>query len=883
MRPSRLIGWCFGISVLVLGFLFFRYRLQVDADGMAEMFVINPYHNMNSMDVVDLHGTVASEASLKNSYVSITPIGDEEFVVANYANLILLDRKNRVSCVMREVVGSDGDVIPSQIPNGVFVPTGVFFDGKSFLYVANYKGNNVLRLRVNSDKCEFEFDRVYGEGAAKGSENVYADTAQDVLVSANYDAGNVNAFRISTGKQLWETDIGQAHGVAIVNDKVYVTGLTERKLYELELTSGRIVRSAGSLGWDVGREQFLWPTTVHPFGESELVISDPQTGFISFIDRESLQAKRYTGGNGPSYRWLSYPYAAVPYVRGLIVLSSMRGQVLFLEPQSLTVSESLYYPLGTWPELAKLQPHFGAGWDGYIEKSVSRLDVFGRKYRMGFGHLHPESKAPVFRVPNSGSLFNSDTYIYFTQGQMISPDSGVFFSSSAGVLIGFRAGHGAAPIILSSPIQLDSWLVGEDLVNQGKVLTKTEMSDYFKKRFEQVDRMRLDGWLSPDELFEAGEWQGGRERFDATLDDVFLSPAGKVFLHSYKRCSSDSCEVSKLRAAAARYYSEVSGLPYVEMDEYFLVGMLANVSPEASTSAAAGVRYSLCSDEKYYEGYGLEVLETTALDDYLSALDLASSRVCFTRLGDRPAEIIGLRVIWFSDSEQAKKLRISGVVSANGMQSKELIADVNVNSRSTLGHLQSNIELDARGRVYQSYMIEAVKGGGQDRLILRAIYPIFSNAADGRPDKLERSVMNASGMTTAPMNRETEFIRRAFNDLIQTEAPEFAAALVSKLPGSIDWKVYLLRSTDGLVHAVVEVADGVQKRTADPLLGIVYPCEVDVILHGECDLDALPLPESVGPLYSPYHGYGFLLDADIIKVVRKSDVTDFQSGNRNVL
>lgn len=76
-----------------------------------------------------------------------------------------------------------------------------------------------------------------------GPENVYVTDDGKYLASANYDGSDVTLFELTSFKQykeIWNaTEIGQAHGVTIKDSFVYATGLTERKVYKLDIRDGK--------------------------------------------------------------------------------------------------------------------------------------------------------------------------------------------------------------------------------------------------------------------------------------------------------------------------------------------------------------------------------------------------------------------------------------------------------------------------------------------------------------------------------------------------------------------------------------------------------------------------------------------------------------------
>jgi hypothetical protein len=320
---------------------------------------------------------INTEVNSESNWVSIAKYDQDNYVVANYSSLILFNRSNASVCPLLVFGGefvsaydrSAARASDSKKKQMIYNPTGVFIDRQGRLYVANYKGNNILSFSVDVAKCVATLVDEFTSQQSGGPENVAVDNDKSILVSANYDAGTVTAFSLETKNQLWSTSVPQAHGVTISNGIIYATGLAERKIYEIELGTGKILRSAGELGWDPSKGQFLWPTSIFDDGKSGLVLSDAHTGFVSKIDRKTLSASTYFGGNGPSYRYLNYPYTAAVFGNEIFVLSSMRNQLIVLDKYSLSTKEGFTTKSDFWPPEKGFDYDFWRDWAAYINKS----------------------------------------------------------------------------------------------------------------------------------------------------------------------------------------------------------------------------------------------------------------------------------------------------------------------------------------------------------------------------------------------------------------------------------------------------------------------------------------------------------------------------------
>lgn len=531
----------------------------------------------------------------KSNYVSIAPLSENYFIIANYINLLLLNIDNGSICVLEPKDFSDYKRLDSlsslnsllkdkdnPAVKKIFNPTGVFIDNNKTLYIANYKGNNILEGKVNPELCQITLTNSYSSINSKGPENVAVDSNHHILVSANYDGSTVTAFNLNNGQELWSTPIEQAHGIAIDDNKIYVTGLTERKIYKLNLFDGKVIHSKGSLGWDPMKSQFLWPTSVSSYNKDLLIISDAHSGFISFLDKKTLNTLKYTGGNGPSYRWLNYPYAAVPIDKGVVILSSMRGNILFLDKSGETVERNLVLFEDNWPSDAANLPYFGNRWDGYIEKKGIKIKIRHKEYRLGYGHLHPITGGPILRVPDVRTLFNLRSYMYFLQGVRKKDVNFIFSSSSETLLSVVNHQHSNPDILLNKEIRRDSWLLNNNIINtDGEKILQSQLIHEFQENANKFyDILQKKLWISPRHLYEIGKFSDdisplNFEQFLDYLHQIFISPAGKKFKYIYDQCNENFCDTKKLKHAARKYYFETKDYAYLNLDEYLLVGMLS--------------------------------------------------------------------------------------------------------------------------------------------------------------------------------------------------------------------------------------------------------------------------------------------------------------------
>jgi hypothetical protein len=669
------------------------------------------------------------QANSKNNYVSVAPLAGQKYVISNYVSLLLLDRKSGAVCKL----AVDGNIAFQGVPRAeeaevsapvTYNPTGVYSDSTGRVYVANYKANNIVVGTVDSAACTFKPQGEYRSEHTRGPENVVVDEGLGLLVSANYDSGTVTAFDLISKKERWSASISQAHGVTISKGKVFATGLSERKIYELESSTGKIVRAKGELGWNPMAEQYMWPTSIYPLGNGDLVVADPQTGFISELNSETLKVKRFTGGNGPSEALFNYPYAAVSTGAEVVVLSSMRGEIIFLDPQTMKATEKYAFAQRHWPN-SVASSIFGGGWVAYEDMSEFAVRVAGSQYKIGFGNLHSVAGEKVLKIPNSGSVFNPGSYIYFLQGD-VAGDVDLLFSSSSTTLIGVVHRDNYPDVLVPRRIAMDSWAVNGDLVaGSGNPAELNTVSEEIKARADNYYAL-LDkqGWGDRKSLFSLLGFSSmglNYEQFLIRLDAAFTSAPGMAFKRVYDTCTDSACDKKALKKAAITYFRSIDSSIYVSLDEYLLVDMLSGSTPLAAPQA--DIEFNACEGGKYYSDYGLSALSTETLDDYLAAVDLAGSALCFSV--HAPEAVQGIDVIWNDQATAPRALDIYGTTSSGDDDWHLLKTYSDIAVAQSAGYAVSTFRFDG-SHAYSRFLLKVVDGGVQNRLVIRRIRPVLA-------------------------------------------------------------------------------------------------------------------------------------------------------------
>ena len=795
--------------------------------------------------------------------VSIAELDARHLLFANQRDLLLFDKEN----------GEQKILVPdfSQLPRrkGVsvppYMPTGVSIDREGEIYVANGRGNNVLRGKIRGEKITFT--HCYSSPNSIGPKNVSADKQRDILVSANYYGGTVTAFQISTGKQLWCTPVGQAHGVVIDQDFVYVTSLVTRDIQKLDLKTGEVILRRGGIGWDPMSDHYLWPTSVQNLDQDHLVVADAQTGYISKVRKEDLKVIKYFGGNGPSVDQFNYPYVAIRLSDGLYISSARRAGLLRLQLDPLRV-ETFWYDPEFYSPAHYMEPPLGEKWDGYWDVDTGHeIHFYDYTFRMGWGLIRDKQNKQDFVVadPIDARYEFSADKAYLLQGKQIFENCSMMLSSGSHRLwVVFDASPDLPAMFLCFHVDFDTWLLDNgDMVCAGHRLTS---DDFRKIVMAQVDilrkKMRTQGRLTKDDLlndawgisvFRGKTGSGSKVPVSKeTIDRCFTSLDGRIFLWQYDR---DPDDLPAIRKASEEYYRNVRGTLNLRLDEYLLVGMLSGISPEAVSPKDA--RFTEVDSNQGLNS--LSALTTPSLSDYTSADTIPNAKFYFIP-PDPEAKLDRIELIWYSQDEAGKEIRISGV-EPNGEAVP--LFEGNCGGMIRNGYAVSEIPLKTT-QVYPKYLFELLKGGKQERLLLRAFTPEWERKIADPLLRYARDVslkkIYGEGIRTFSPNEEIE---KAEN----WQCGNFAVWFARHFPFKYKTiRILGLSSVvTGAIHAVVEVVfeDGTTK-VIDPTLGIVYDSGIQHLLDGSFDFETgTHFSRTVSPIFNLYYGPQFFYQTEI--------------------
>jgi hypothetical protein len=513
--------------------------------------------------------------------VSITPLDEKDYLIANYGMIYLFDSRSGEVDVM------SADSSRNKKSAFFYNPTGLYYSpARHLLYVANYLGNNILSFTVDIKKRHLELNEIIASPHTISPENVFVSPDGKYLVCACYDGSAATAFDISVtpARELWSTPILLAHGICLLGDKVYVTGLKKKALYELSLQSGKILRKSGEIGWDPDIPCFLWPTSVVPFSDGELVLSDAHTGFIYIIGTGDLKVKKYFGGNGPTFKYLNMPYCVLIHQEKIIILSTFQERLIMGNKESFKIDRVVASDRSDWRYLRESSnlkiPQPGTGWDKYVWSKGPLVTLFGRDYMPGYGHLHPthtREMRPTIALSSNGPLYSPESESYFLN--MVPLEGGflLFSPQRSPVYYIYRD---SLTYLIPAQLKEETWAIGRALYNRHERIDLTSFSTGIKEKIQELERRR-----TPAGLLHANDFQSilfpsmtGTD-FTTKFKETFKSAAGKEFYGDYQVYDNRGCSREDVIKLARTYFTRQDKEEDVNLDELLLVHMLTGCMP----------------------------------------------------------------------------------------------------------------------------------------------------------------------------------------------------------------------------------------------------------------------------------------------------------------
>ena len=546
--------------------------VRLDTDHSRNFFITNMKQGTDD--------PAAHDMPLMN--VSMTKIKEDYYAMASYGYIILLNRQSKQYCIV-------------DMGNESQNPTGLYSNGDGKLFVANYTLNNILYGNIDIASCKYNIEKVYQTKSLISPENVCSNGK--VLVAANYDGNNVTAIDLDSGYELWSTKIGLAHGVTIIENKVYATGLLERKIFEIDINNGNILRSYGTKGSDTDKAQFLWPTSIYPMDNDNLVISDAHTGYISFFNIKKFSISKYTGGNGPTFKFFNYPYTSILIDNELFILSAFKGNILVIDYNKMQVIETYYFGKPKWEyDLVVEESKYPMikKWNSYddIDTKECPLKIGERQYHLSYARLVPivNNTYPTLTLTEVSTSLVSGHYLYFLQNLNLQDEWNIVISSSVNSAFAISQHlSNETPIVLPYNLKFtDVWINKNELVSPYGILDKEHIVKQLNLSKDKILFFYNSiGYIPLQELVyilsQTGPYPSLNKIDDVTDQEIqkfrlsFSTAAGQEFFDSYKKCDKSNCDKEYIKNLALLYYKNAYGYKTAPLTEWLLVAMIANI------------------------------------------------------------------------------------------------------------------------------------------------------------------------------------------------------------------------------------------------------------------------------------------------------------------
>ena len=327
--------------------------------------------------------------------VSMTRIGAGTFLVALYSNIYLFDENQRTAVPVKV----NGD-LPEWTPTGVFY--SAFYDQ---VFVANYAGTDVVILNLNRAGDVLSLDvaeRIISN--FKGPEGIAISRGGRFMAIADHTGAQVSVFERDDGawRFRWDTPMAAAHGLAIIDDRLYVGGTS---IAEYNILTGEELARAKSLG----DEPLLFATCLNEDGDTrDLIGTDPMAGRV-FSLSPSLEVKTIFGANGPTFANFSMPYCAYREGKALYVLSTSQDRIIKIEDG---VTTSFEFGAPKWQYVPEIKSS-ATIWHGTVKFDSPSFQMLGTKVLPKYGSLYT-SDGTTLLMPARNTVDDNKWPFYLT-------------------------------------------------------------------------------------------------------------------------------------------------------------------------------------------------------------------------------------------------------------------------------------------------------------------------------------------------------------------------------------------------------------------------------------------------------------------------------------
>lgn len=476
---------------------------------------------------------------------AVAPVSGTKLLLGNFVDILLFDTEAKTI----------GRLETRGLP-GKIQPAGVAYEAKEKLvFSADYLLNKVSIFRFDGSSLDFLFE-IPGIVSPEG---VAFDEEARILSVAEYDGHGASAWVIDieakSYRRLWRHEVGYAHGVTTMGGRVYVTGLLDRQIHVFDQASGAKIETYGSQGWNPKKLQFLWPTSIAPDGQGNLIVADAESGYVSVIDPKTKEVRAVIGGAGPGRGGLSQPYNAVVADGKLTIVSTKDERFVSIDYPSLCVTASYVRHDNDWAHFDRVNPPMQADEGDYMWSSGPEITFFGNTFVFYNATLRNKATGNILRV---GSSIGPNGYVQYKQMQYISENGYEYlFSPYAynGPSVMARRGGRVFVANFRADLGRDGMIKNCWAANG---IVCAERDGYDLPRMREI----LGGWIDDIEVGRCANGFVPASVLDESLrklakisgmevttaKDIFMTDQGKAFYEAY--ASAPTCDVDLKRVTA---------------------------------------------------------------------------------------------------------------------------------------------------------------------------------------------------------------------------------------------------------------------------------------------------------------------------------------------
>ncbi|HHW36195.1 MAG TPA: hypothetical protein GXX18_02685 [Bacillales bacterium] len=659
---------------------------------------IKPGH-LNVQDFKNINVIIPEEDQLNDQLlvVSITPF-DDGYILCDYQNIYLLKENNLIK-------------LKPPIDIGIWNPTGVFYSGETnSLFVANYNGHNVIEFGINLENNHLEKINEMTHTEMVSPENVVAGHDGKYIAVADYDGNRVFLFT-SEGSLEWVQEVKQAHGIALDENYVYATSLTERKIIKMDI-NGKVVNETGKIGWN--ENEYLWPTAITA-SKDYLLITDAHSGKLTFLNKD-LEYLGAMGGNGPGIDAFNFPYTSIFQDGNIIITDSFKSRVLEVGSSGKLIKQ---YNLSKLDLKIKNEPILGSKFlDPYTFNSnmfeVISPRFFNPFYDQEFQVVSGFNSIDILSsngslisqieidYPNSSS-YTGDSFWYVTWVKEVivnGNDYYVFGSPQHNTLIIYDISNNIFSIKNSKDNLFDLWVINN------KALTGSEnnfdMSSLINDQislFEQFNKEIKSG-ISRIEAYRKVFFPAMKEsEYKNWLHKIFTTPFGGKFI-------SDINSGKDIKLASKEYFFNIKSERYKYLLETLLVKTFSDLTTDINDITSNAV---VTFEKDPYPGYGIAASLDDDSNTYTGYKEGMNPGI-FELEWENEVGITDILIEWLSEDDIGQDYKIVGVDNSG----KEVILLNEKENKDIVEYVSFK-----NPKKVKKVRFEFYKGNGQNRLLMK--------------------------------------------------------------------------------------------------------------------------------------------------------------------